>query len=1346
MNDYAILLIMTLITWVVLLILTIKRKYYKFQSISILGLLLGCAVFFGMSSLSLYQEDQLGFYASKERVDYQLIRKYLVEGNLGAAQDAMERLPVVESPEEASESTLLKARIAVLSGAYEEALVHYEMLGNSELDEWIQLKTYMANAHQNSAQVGQNSSQAEQEALIQRIHQSLDDEFDQEDSTGSDALRKIAKYASEIETYYQMSQQESLSIEENANSDIEKIVKKMNNEMAADLSFNTNENLRITRLKGYLLIGEYDEIAKAVDESASTEELMIVSELYLNDMVNEGDFSEAYDQFKVQDYNLVMDQVDWIVDKKLDDEPKRVRKAYQETLDVLESYKKNSVLEMMKKDIYEHVQDEVTNTTSKAYLQLSKIDQALGNQSSANEHISTAIETSYASNDDAYKVPMEALLEVITSSENKIDHVKEISSYVDTVLDHSVPFDANEWIEPLANQNQDQTQNQENLSFNDFMKVAVVKKTATITIGHIDASNYPSMRVKVQINENDELKGVDLKDSLNVMDTYENLDAFKFEKVNYNQSNIVLLCDVSGSMDENVDILKNTIIEFSNQMNDNEAVSVVGFDDTITFSSDFSADPGVVASYADQIGAFGGTNMYGALMQMDGRFENSFDENNVVILLTDGMDSTQYDTEEIFKNVRQLAENNGLTVYTVGLGSSVNSEYLYNIAEAGNGSFIYVDNEVTLNSFYDFIHTQATNQYALEYTVENVNEINRVLNLSMDGSLATAQKSYSVGDIPGVVDQIEEKLIAESNQTKINGLITKQIYSIAKEQTIQLSGEKLKTSEKVEVQVSGPKSLTLEATVVDETTIELMIPAHMKVGTYDLHVKMQEGAFKLENELTVVDANYQPAEFQYGDYRFKAMSKKYSPEGHLILSGNVVMNDYLRFKGNVIIEYAKDLSQSKLRVVDEKGCYITFDYSSVGLAKTLGQRGIASNIGKLTNFYIYSDPFDAEDYDDFPYSMNPIESLKLDYLTILSGNFRVYPEFVELNGFNLKLALPMQDVLFKHFPNVIPEEKMTMESSMLISSQAIGFDGKIEYENVNDERSPTFKLGKLPLGLNAFSFEFDTTQNNYDVEIDVGLEQLGDIEGLTVQFGIANGRFDSIGMQSEGPEWTVIRTPIPVTFKDFGFKLEGFANRPNEEDVSEKAIEILFEAEVADLTDYLPKIKKLLKLEEGFPLIELEDASVKTSISEFNIDITADAKLMTLMDIGNIRLVLGKFDYTNTLIGYNDVTQYGMMSVVKIGTEVEMNSVDMSLYGTGEMTLGYPYTGTKYGGEVDFDIGWNVLKKDVDVSGEFMFGVYMNSQNKLQFSIIVDGKNGKGKQSGFHLWFNNDEKFEFKKY
>ena len=123
-------------------------------------------------------------------------------------------------------------------------------------------------------------------------------------------------------------------------------------------------------------------------------------------------------------------------------------------------------------------------------------------------------------------------------------------------------------------------------------------------------------------------------------------------------------------MSGSVGALKDAITRFADEMNENEKISVIGFDDSINFERDFSSDPQKIASYADDIGAYGGTDMFSALKYALGKFPSDINANNIVILMTDGEDNSPKGEATIRNDIGALCADNSATVYTLGLGSA----------------------------------------------------------------------------------------------------------------------------------------------------------------------------------------------------------------------------------------------------------------------------------------------------------------------------------------------------------------------------------------------------------------------------------------------------------------------------------------------------------------------------------------------------------------------------------------------------------------------------------------------------------------------------------------------------
>ena len=134
--------------------------------------------------------------------------------------------------------------------------------------------------------------------------------------------------------------------------------------------------------------------------------------------------------------------------------------------------------------------------------------------------------------------------------------------------------------------------------------------------------------------------------------------------------------------------------------------------------------------------------------------------------------------------------------------------------------------------------------------------------------------------------------------------------------------------------------------------------------------------------------------------------------------------------------------------------------------------------------------------------------------------------------------------------------------------------------------------------------------------------------------------------------------------------------------------------------------------------------------------------MATVLKIGKCEIELGKFDYTNALIGYYNETECGLRAKLTAGSKWETTNLSMELTGAVELTLGYPYSGLWLNGSLDFEVGWWILRADFDVAGDAMIGAYQNTSGNFQFSIIVRGTDSGGEYSGFHLYITKATGFD----
>lgn len=111
---------------------------------------------------------------------------------------------------------------------------------------------------------------------------------------------------------------------------------------------------------------------------------------------------------------------------------------------------------------------------------------------------------------------------------------------------------------------------------------------------------------------------------------------------------------------------------------------------------------------------FSGTEIAGAILSAINEFgEIGGADKNYIILLTDGMPSV-YNAEREQQAIEMASENN-ITIFTIGLGKYIDSQYLFNIAEETNGQFFQASNADALENIYEKLQNfMSYNQVIIE--------------------------------------------------------------------------------------------------------------------------------------------------------------------------------------------------------------------------------------------------------------------------------------------------------------------------------------------------------------------------------------------------------------------------------------------------------------------------------------------------------------------------------------------------------------------------------------------------------------------------------------------------------
>lgn len=184
----------------------------------------------------------------------------------------------------------------------------------------------------------------------------------------------------------------------------------------------------------------------------------------------------------------------------------------------------------------------------------------------------------------------------------------------------------------------------------------------------------------------------------------------------YTGVDIVFVIDSSGSMQSNDknNIRLNAAKAFVDKMGENDRAAVVDFDSYATLYQEFTNDHSLLYTAIDKVNSSGGTNLSNGMNKAIGLFTSSSytrtDAYKYIIFLTDGDGSysTSYTTQ---------AKDNGIVVYTIGLGAGVKTSTLTAIAEGTGGKYYFASTANDLPNIYTEISVET-----VDYTTDSNND------------------------------------------------------------------------------------------------------------------------------------------------------------------------------------------------------------------------------------------------------------------------------------------------------------------------------------------------------------------------------------------------------------------------------------------------------------------------------------------------------------------------------------------------------------------------------------------------------------------------------------------------
>ena len=195
----------------------------------------------------------------------------------------------------------------------------------------------------------------------------------------------------------------------------------------------------------------------------------------------------------------------------------------------------------------------------------------------------------------------------------------------------------------------------------------------------------------------------------------QNITSFRREDV---PVALGIVIDNSGSMRDKRPAVNQAAINLVRASNPQDQVFVVNFNDEFYLDQDFTNQVPKLREALDKIEARGGTALYDAVVaSADHLKKNARLDKKVLLVVTDGEDNAS--RESLEQAVRRLQEENGPTVYTVGLLGTERQRRarraLTALAEQTGGVAFFPKDLSEVDSITQEVAHDIRNQYTIGY-------------------------------------------------------------------------------------------------------------------------------------------------------------------------------------------------------------------------------------------------------------------------------------------------------------------------------------------------------------------------------------------------------------------------------------------------------------------------------------------------------------------------------------------------------------------------------------------------------------------------------------------------------
>lgn len=239
-------------------------------------------------------------------------------------------------------------------------------------------------------------------------------------------------------------------------------------------------------------------------------------------------------------------------------------------------------------------------------------------------------------------------------------------------------------------------------------------------VEQVDVTAYPT--VKLYVSGYNMLTGDLVKlaaDRIAIKElidgTYSDVTINKASQLDEKEKlNTCLVADVSGSMYEQMDVVKEAMEKFVDciQYSSGDQTSLITFDNTVNVNTAFSNNKNQMVNEINNMYAGNSTALYDALYVAVCQAAEQ-EGAKCVIAFTDGYDNVSVKTSD---EVISVANKYGVPVYIIGIGYDVDVNELNYISEETGGFYQSIDDGKDMQDIYNKIYRENKELYLIEYT------------------------------------------------------------------------------------------------------------------------------------------------------------------------------------------------------------------------------------------------------------------------------------------------------------------------------------------------------------------------------------------------------------------------------------------------------------------------------------------------------------------------------------------------------------------------------------------------------------------------------------------------------